>query len=111
LAGCPESENTNSEVKKDKWSREPKSLHDQMTLEEAKAGQGRAILQGKLNDPRYEGMQKYLHSNRTKNGNLSEVHYIKNEKTGELMDFKFKHHSTENVKGWTDDPAVSRGNL
>jgi RHS repeat-associated protein len=74
--------------------REPKSLMDQMVMDAAKNGEGTKIMEN-LNDPKFKGMDKYRYYERSKNGNLSEVHYVKNPKTGELSDFKMKHSSTE----------------
>jgi hypothetical protein len=34
---------------------------------------------------------------KSKNGNDSVVHYVKDPKTGKLMDFKFKKHSTGEI--------------
>jgi hypothetical protein len=42
----------------------------------------------KLNDSRYKGMKKWEYKTKSKNGNDSVVHYVKDPKTGKLMDFK-----------------------
>ncbi|MEB0207261.1 hypothetical protein [Pseudomonas sp. CCC3.1] len=46
---------------------------------------------------------------KSKNGRDSVVHYVKDPKTGKLMDFKFKKHSNDNVKPWDNDPSVPPG--
>ena len=76
----------------DKFSRAPKSLMDQMVLEAAKQGKGVKIIDS-LNDPKFKGMEKWSYSELSANGLRSEVHYVRNPKTGELMDFKLKHHA------------------
>ncbi|WP_347815000.1 RHS repeat domain-containing protein [Leptospira noguchii] len=76
------------------WSREPKSIQDQMTLDASKKGAGKNILNN-LDDPKYKGMEKWEYKTKSKNGKDSVVHYVKDPKTNELMDFKFKKHSTE----------------
>ncbi|NKD78112.1 hypothetical protein HEQ60_10115 [Haematospirillum sp. H1815] len=78
----------------DKWSRAPKSLQDQMTLQAARKEEGRP-LPIELNDPRYQGMQKMEYKTKSAEGKDSVVHYILDPKTGERMDFKFKKHSTD----------------
>lgn len=76
-------------------SREPKSLPDQMALEQAKKGgkeADRNPIPLKLNDPRYQGMKKFSYVLKPKYGKQIEIHYVENPKTGERMDFKFKQH-------------------
>lgn len=92
----------------DKWSRAPKSIQDQMTLKAAKEGQGGVIIKN-LNDPSFKGMQKMEFKVKSANGNDSVVHYVRDPKSGEVMDFKFKKHSTEGIKPWGNDPAVPPG--
>ncbi|WP_370600362.1 hypothetical protein [Pseudomonas nitroreducens] len=92
----------------DKWSRTPKSLQDQMALDAAKSGQGVVIIKD-LNDPRFKGMEKIELKIKSANGNDSVVHYVRNPETGELMDFKFKKHSIDNVRPWGNDPSVPPG--
>lgn len=46
---------------------------------------------------------------KSKNGNDSVVHYVRDPKTGELMDFKFKKHSTDDIKPWGNDPSGPPG--
>jgi len=76
------------------WSREPKSLQDQMTLEAAKRGEGEMKIKS-LKDPQYQGMKKMEYKTKSAQGKDSVVHYVKDPKTGKLMDFKFKKHSTD----------------
>ena len=78
----------------DKFSREPKSIQDKMALEAAKEGQGVVIIRS-LNDARYKGMEKIEFKVKSTNGKDSVVHYVRDPKTQELMDFKFKKHSTD----------------
>ncbi|MDR9754992.1 RHS repeat-associated core domain-containing protein [Pseudomonas sp. SZMC_28357] len=94
--------------KVDKWSREPKSIQDKMTLNSAKAGEGDVIIKN-LNDPLYQGMEKLELKIKSQNGRDSVVHYVRNPKTGERMDFKFKKHSTQGMKPWGNDPTVPPG--
>jgi RHS repeat-associated protein len=74
--------------------RTPITIMDKMVLEEAKKGKGINITEGlsggKLKDPKFEGMEKWSYSETSNNKIRSEVHYIRNPKTDELMDFKFK---------------------
>jgi hypothetical protein len=84
----------------DRWSRTPKSIQDRLALEAAKKGEGTQIIADnlkKLNDSRYKGMKKWEYKTKSKNGNDSVVHYVKDPKTGKLMDFKFKKHSTGEI--------------
>ncbi len=78
----------------DKWSREPKSIQDQMALDAAKRGAGDE-LDIKLNDPKYVGMKKMEYRVKSETGKDSVIHYVRDPKTGELMDFKFKKHSLD----------------
>jgi hypothetical protein len=83
------------QVGKGSASREPKSLPDQMALEQAKKGgkeAGRKDIGLKLNDPRYQGMNKFSYVLKPKYGKQIEIHYVENPKTGERMDFRFKQH-------------------
>ena len=76
-------------------SREPKSLPDQMALEQAKKGgkePDRIKLPIELNDPRFKGMQKFSYVLKPKYGKKIEIHYVEDTKTGQRMDFKFKQH-------------------
>ena len=78
----------------DKWSRTPKSTMDQMVLDAAKQGKGQKIIDS-LNDPNpiFHGMEKWSYGETSANGLRSEVHYVRDPKTGRLFDFKFKHHA------------------
>ena len=78
----------------DKWSRTPRSIQDRLTLETAKKGKGVPLKDIMLKDPRYKGMEKWEYKVKSKDGKDSVVHYIKDPKTGKLMDFKFKKHSS-----------------
>lgn len=40
------------------------------------------------------------------NGQDTVVHYVRDPKNGELMDFKFKKHSVENIRPWGNDSSV-----
>lgn len=77
----------------DQWSRTPKSLQDQMALEAAQKGAGTKIIDN-LGDPRFKGMEKWEYKVKSANGADSVVHYVRDPATGQLMDFKFKKHST-----------------
>lgn len=70
----------------------PLGLMDQMVLDAAKQGKGVKIIDN-LSDPKFKGMEKWSYTERSANGLRSEVHYVRNPTTGELMDFKFKHHA------------------
>jgi RHS repeat-associated protein len=74
------------------WSRNPQTLQDEMALEAAKKGAGTKIIDN-LNDPQFKGMEKWEYKVKSSNGADSVVHYVKDPKTGNLMDFKFKKHS------------------
>jgi hypothetical protein len=73
-----------------------RSLQDQMTLEAARGGAGQMIIEA-LGDPRFAGMQKWSYSTRSAKGALSEVHYVRDPRSGALMDFKFKHEAADFV--------------
>ena len=92
----------------DKWSRAPKSIQDQMTLEAAKEGYGEIIMEG-LNDPRFKNFNKVELKVKSKTGRDSVVHYVQDPNTGNITDFKFKKHSTENMKPWGNDPSMPPG--
>ncbi len=91
---APEGLKTPEDSAIDKWSREPKSLQDQMALEAAKKGEGRR-LSISLNDLKYKGMDKMEYKIKSDSGKDTVIHYVRNPNTGELMDFKFKKHSTD----------------
>ena len=94
----------------DKWSRDPKSIQDQMTLDTAKNGSGEKIIDN-LGDPKYKGMEKWEYKVKSADGKDSVVHYVKDPQTGNTMDFKFKKHSTEGSGNWanTPEPKVPPG--
>ncbi|MGK3122436.1 hypothetical protein, partial [Pseudomonas corrugata] len=94
--------------KQDKWSRDPKSLQDQMTLDSAKKGYGFLIIKD-LKDPTFKGMEKWELKVKSNNRNDSVVHYVRDPNTGKLLDFKFKKHSVHDVKPWGNDPSVPPG--
>jgi hypothetical protein len=79
-----------------------------MALKSAQEGQGDVIIKN-LNDPKYKGMEKMELKVKSVGGKDSVVHYVRDPKTGDLMDFKFKKHSTEGMKHWGNDPAVPPG--
>lgn len=76
----------------DKFSRSPKSLMDEMVLDAAEQGKGQKIIDN-LGDPQFKGMEKWSYGETSAQGLRSEVHYVRDPKTGQLMDFKFKHHA------------------
>ena len=78
----------------DKWSRNPKTLQDQMALNAAKEGAGQKIIDN-LNDEKFKGMEKWEYKVKSSEGRDSVVHYVRDPKTGELEDFKFKKHSND----------------
>lgn len=75
-----------------KFSRAPKSLMDRLVLEAAQKGAGKKV-PIELSDPRFKGMEKFGYVEKSAAGMTSEVHYVRNPTTGELLDFKFKHHA------------------
>jgi RHS repeat-associated protein len=75
-----------------KFSRNPKSLMDRMVLDAAKQGKGTKIIDN-LGDPKFKGMEKWSYTEKSASGLRSEVHYVRDPKTGQLMDFKFTHHA------------------
>ncbi len=80
--------------KVDKWSRLPKSIQDQMTLDAAKKGAGKEIIKN-LGNPKFKGMSKWEYKVKSSNGKDSVVHYVKDPKTRKRVDFKFKKHSKD----------------
>ncbi|MES9903254.1 MAG: hypothetical protein ABW168_11355, partial [Sedimenticola sp.] len=91
-----------------KWSRAPKSIQDQMTLDAARKGAGSKI-RSNLGDPKFKGMEKWEYKVKSGNGQDSVVHYVRDPNTKNLMDFKFKKHSTHQPKPWGNDPSVPPG--
>lgn len=78
--------------KTDDFSRLPRGLMDEMVMDAAKQGKGIKIIDN-LGDPRFKGMEKWSYGETSAQGLRSEVHYVRNPSTGEMMDFKFKHHA------------------
>ncbi|WP_423174584.1 hypothetical protein [Stenotrophomonas maltophilia] len=76
------------------WVREPASIQDQMTLAAAKRGEGFRIIPS-LSDGKYKGMEKFQLKTKSNEGRDSVVHYVRDPKTGNLMDFKFKKRSID----------------
>ena len=70
-------------------SRQALTIQDQMALDAARRGEG-ILIRDKLGDPIFRGMEKWRY--KVEGGN-SVVHYVRDPKTGALMDFKFKKHS------------------
>ncbi len=81
------------------FSRAPKSIQDQLTLDAARQGQGIVKIPS-LKDRRYRGMQKMELEIISAGGRKSNVHYVRDPKTGKLMDFKFKKHSTDRIHNY-----------
>jgi hypothetical protein len=79
-----------------------------MTLDTAKKGAGRKLIDD-LGDPKFKGMEKWEYKVKSKGGKDSVVHYVRDPDTDKLMDFKFKKHSTDEIKPWGNDPAVLPG--
>jgi RHS repeat-associated protein len=94
----------------DKWSRNPKSIQDQMTLNAAKEGAGEKIIEN-LGDSQFDGMEKWEYRVKSANERDSVVHYVRDPESGELLDFKFKKHSTDARGKWEGkpDPKVPPG--
>jgi hypothetical protein len=68
------------------------SLSEQLTLEEAEAGAGARIMEGKINDPEYPEnvWAKMHHEHVNPSGSKIVVHYWENLVTGVRGGFKFK---------------------
>ena len=73
----------------DVFRRTPNTLEEKLALDEAKGGAGRKIMDG-LNDPNFKGMEKWSHYRRNPGGTSTEIHYVRDPKTGKPMDLKFK---------------------
>jgi RHS repeat-associated protein len=72
---------------------DPQNLCEKLTMDEAKGGAGKRIMQGKINDPRYpeDKFAKMEWTHYDCNGKkVATIHYWKNLETGELSGFKFK---------------------
>jgi filamentous hemagglutinin len=78
-----------------------------MALEAAQKGAGRKIIDN-LGDDQFKGMEKWEYKVKSADGLDSVVHYVRDPKTGKLMDFKFKKHSTDapGIWGITPEPSV-----
>jgi RHS repeat-associated protein len=72
----------------------PKDLKEQLTLEEAKSGQGEDIMGGRLKDRKYDPEtgthKKKGHTHDHEDGTVTDVHYDQDVKTGEGSNYKFK---------------------
>jgi RHS repeat-associated protein len=68
------------------------NLGDQLTLEEAEAGAGERIMEGKINDPTYpeDEWAKMSHVHEYPDGSKTEIHYWEHLETGTREGFKFK---------------------
>lgn len=62
-----------------------------------------------LNDPKFKGMEKMELKVKSANGNDSVVHYVRDPNTGNLMDFKFKKHSTDGLNNIERVPDPRKG--
>jgi|GEM_PF-3850027 len=68
----------------------PVSLEEQLALSNAKNGGGKAIMQGKINDPRYQGDWIKMDATiKTSDGNSINIHYWYNTVTREITGIKF----------------------
>ncbi|AJC48493.1 RHS repeat-associated core domain-containing protein [Allofrancisella guangzhouensis] len=78
-------------------SREPKSLRDKLTMEEAKTEKYSSdeTPKGGLNDPKYKGMYKRRYSRNFSNGTRTDIHYVEDPINGGRYDFKFKNHAED----------------
>ncbi len=67
-----------------------------MVLDASKEGVPEATkIIDNLNDPNFKGMEKWEYKIKSAEGKDSVVHYVRDPKTGKLVDFKFKKHSTD----------------
>ena len=73
----------------DRFRRTAQNLTEQMALEEARGGAGQKIMDG-LNDPAFKGMEKWQHVHVNSDGSKTVIHYVRDPRTGDLLDFKFK---------------------
>ncbi len=71
---------------------EAHNLAEQLTLDEAKAGAGARIMQGKIGDARYpeEAWAKMQHVHQTPTGQNIVIHYWERLVDGVRSGFKFK---------------------
>ncbi|MCB1114587.1 MAG: hypothetical protein KDK62_07515 [Chlamydiia bacterium] len=92
------SNEADDKIEKDKFgneiSRDPKSIQDRLTLEAAQNGAKDVdVIIEELSDPRFRGMEKVKYETISECGAKSKVHFVRDPKTGERFDFKFKRHS------------------
>ncbi len=71
---------------------EARNLAEQLTLNEAKAGAGKRIMQGKIKDPNFpaDTWKKMQHVHNTSEGQNITIHYWQRIKDGFATGFKFK---------------------
>jgi hypothetical protein len=69
-----------------------------MVLDAAKRGEGTRLIEN-LNDPEFKGMEKWEVKVTSDTGLDSIVHYVKDPKTGEIKDLKFKAHNIQGRLG------------
>ena len=61
-----------------------------------------------LGDEQFKGMEKWEYKVKSADGLDSVVHYVRDPKTGELMDFKFKKHRPDMPGGRGTDSLRQR---
>lgn len=92
-------DNEDKKFKKPPVRTEPKSLEEQLALEEARANPGKEINPDKLKikDPRYpiESWAKNEYKHTALDGKNTEIHYWENRATHERHGFKFKDYDTK----------------
>ena len=70
---------------------EPKNLREKLSMDEAKSGSGKKIMEGKINDKNYKDTHdKMSHVHEHPGGAQTEVHYWKNKTNSETTGYKFK---------------------
>ena len=73
----------------------PQSNHLFSATKESKYGGGRQFLNSdEIKDPQWQRWEKWTVNQRTSDDRQSELHFMKNPRTGEVTDFKFKIHHT-----------------
>lgn len=89
-----EASNSKDESSKTQPRTEPADLPEKLTLDEAKSGAGKSIMEGELNDPKYDTetgtKDKISHAHDHGDGTQTEIHYDRDRTTGEVDNFKFK---------------------
>lgn len=72
---------------------EPRDLGEKLTLDEAKAGAGKRIMEGQINDPNYpeDKWAKKQHTRKNQDGTSTTIHYWEDLTTGVKEGFKFKN--------------------